>query len=148
MLAPLLAALTLISTHTWIREGPVLSGSRVIWTSDGPAVYASAPTRRLWRARGARVTDLAASASRIAFIRRGEVWVGPPFRAVAAARSVDVDGSTVAYAQTVKATSRIVVGDTTVATSREVAYSHVAVAGHYAAWIERTGLERWPAPPT
>ena len=148
MLAPLLAALTVISTHTWIRQGPVLSDSRVVWASAAPAVYASPPFRRLWRARGVGITELAASASRIAFIQRGDVLVGPPFQRLAPARSVDVDGTTVAYAQTVRGTSRIVVGGVTVATSREFEYTHVAVAGRYAAWIERTGLERWPAPPS
>ena len=148
MLAPLLAALTLIPTHTRIRQGPVLSGSRVVWTSDGPAVYASAPLRRLWRGGGGDVTDLAASASRIAYIRRSDLWVGPPFHSSGAARSVDVDGKTVAYAQTVSGESRVRVGTASVATSRSVEYPHVAVAGHYVAWIERTGLERWPAPPS
>ena len=136
LLAPLLAALTLIPTHTWIRRGPVLSGSRVVWTSDGPAVYASAPLRRLWRGGGGDVTDLAASASRIAYIRRSDLWVGPPFHSSGAARSVDVDGKTVAYAQTVSGESRVRVGTATVATSRSVEYPHVAVAGHYVAWIE------------
>src|SRR5919109_1933411 len=148
MLAPLLAALTLIPAHTWIRLGPVLAGSRVVWTTDGPAVYSSAPVRRLRRAGGADVTDLAASASTIAFIQRGDLWVGPPFRSVGAARTVDVDGKTVAYAQTEVGVSRLVVGNAEVARSRDVEYSHVAVAGHYVAWIERTGLERWPAPPS
>jgi hypothetical protein len=143
MLAPLLAALTLIRTPTWIHQGPVLAGPRVAWTSDGRILYESAPLRRVWRARG-DIADLAASASTIAFVQGGDLWVGPPFRRVAAARTVDVDGKTVAYAQG----SRVVVGSATVNSSRDVDYSHVAVAGHFVAWIERTGLERWPAPPS
>lgn len=147
MLAPLLAALTFIPTHTWIRQGPVLAGSRVVWTSDGPAVFSSAPVRRLWRARTGDIADLAASTSTIAFVQRTVLWVGPPFHRVGAARDVDVDAKTVAYAQTGSGESRVVVGNATVATSRDVEYLRVAVAGHYLAWIERTGLERWPAPP-
>jgi hypothetical protein len=148
MLASLLAALTVIQTHVWIRQGPVLAGSRVVWTSEGPAVYASAPVRRLWRAGSADITDLAASASRIAFIRHSDLWVGPPFHSIGAARSVDVVGKTVAYTQTVSGESRVVAENATVATSGNAEYSDVAIAGHYVAWIERTGLERWPAPPS
>src|ERR671934_66601 len=135
MLASLLAALTVIPTHVWIRQGPVLAGSRVVWTSEGPAVYASAPVRRLWRAGSADITDLAASASRIAFIRRSDLWVGPPFHSIGAARSVDVVGKTVAYTQTVSGESRVVAENATVATSGNAEYSDVAIAGHYVAWI-------------
>jgi hypothetical protein len=148
MLAPLLAALTLIPTHTWIRQGPVLAGARVVWATDGPAVYESAPVRRLRPAGSADIAELAASASTIAFVQRGDVWAGPPFHRLGAARDIDVGGTTVAYAQTGAGESRIVVGNATIAGSRDVEYSHVAVAGHYVGWIERTGLERWPAPPS
>src|SRR5205807_242119 len=37
---------------------------------------------------------------------------------------------------------------TTVVTTREVGYLHVAVAGRYVAWIQRSRLEHWPAPPS
>jgi hypothetical protein len=159
MLAPLLAALTLIPTHSWIRQGPVLAGPRVVWTSDGPALYASGPVRRLWRARSEDIGALAASAATIAFVQtveplRRELWVrrsSGPFRRVtgnAAALGVDVDRDTVAYAKTENRVSRVVAANAVVASSRDVEYSHVAVAGHYVAWIERGSLERWPAPPS
>jgi len=205
MWAPLLAALTLIPTPTWIRQGPVLAGPDVVWTSDAAAVYASAPVRRLWRAGrvsvprglpddprfsyavGQDISALTASASATAFIRtvelyripkcegtvpclggpirgdpiRSELWtarVQGPFRraAVVAGEGValgaDVDRRTLAYAQTASGESRVVVvragKTTTVAATRDVGYLHVAVAGRYVAWIQRSSLEHWPAPPS
>jgi hypothetical protein len=166
MWAPLLAALTLVPTHTWIRQGPVLAGAHVVWTSDAPAVYVSAPVRRLWRGRNGEIGALAASTSTIAFARtvehdgvpiRSELWAGRPsgpFRRVtvtsgrAAALDVDVDRRTVAYAEMENGRSRVVVAHATVTTSQDVDYSRVAVAGHYVAWIERSSLEHWPAPPS
>ena len=92
MWVPLLAALTLVPTQTWIRQGPVLAGSQVVWTSDVASVYASAPVRRLWRAervsvpRGLpedprisyrvdqEINALTASASTAAFVRTVELY--------------------------------------------------------------------------
>jgi hypothetical protein len=201
MWAPVLAALTLVPTHTWIRQGPVLAGSHVVWTSDAPAVYTSAPVRMLWRAAHVSVppdlpddprfsysvtqdiSAITASASTIAFVRtielhrvpicesdapclggplrgqpiRSELWArraNGGFRRITVAAGngvaldVDVDGKTVAYAETEKGESRVVVGNASVTTSRNVQYPHVAVAGHFVAWVERSSLEHWPAPPS
>src|SRR5438105_5053550 len=202
MWVPLLAALTLVPTHTWIRQGPVLAGSHVVWTSDAPDVFEAAPFRRLWRAGsvsvprglpddprfsysvGQDITALTASASTTAFIRtvqlyrvprcgqevppclgvpvraqpiRSELWAGGPkrsFRRVTVvsgkgiALDADVDGSTVAYTATANGASRVTLGRATVIASRDVDYTHVAVAGRYIAWIQRTGPEHWPAPPS
>jgi hypothetical protein len=199
MWVPLLAALTLLPTHTWIRQGPVFAGPQIVWSSDGPTVYSSA--RRLWRAgpvsvprglpadpnfsysAGQDITAVAASATMTAFVRtvylhrapkcepntpcpggplrgqpiRSELWVrraeGRFRRATVVSGSgialdVDIAHNTLAYTVTANGESRVVVANTTVTAPRHVEYSHVAVAGHYLALIERSGLEHWPAPPS
>jgi hypothetical protein len=205
MWVPLLAALTLIPTQTWIRQGPVLAGSHVVWTSDPASVYSSAPVRRLWRAGsvsvprglpkdprfsytvGQDISALTASASTTVFVRtvqlyrvpncagtvpclggpirgdpiRSELWTAQAqgrFRRAAVvtgegvALDADVDHSTLAYAETVHGEARVVIvrsgRTTTVAATRDVGYPHVAVAGPYVAWIQRSSLEHWPAPPS
>lgn len=199
MWVPLLAALTLLPTHTWIRQGPVLAGARVVWTSDGPALYSS--RRRVWRAGavsvprglpedprfsysvGQDITEVSASATTTAFVRtvdlqrvpkcasdepcpggplrgetiRAEVWAGRPsgaFRRITVASGAgvaldeDVDGSVLAYVATANGASRAVVGHTTLAAPPGLEWTHVAVAGHYLALIERSSVEHWPAPPS
>src|SRR5439155_10804974 len=92
---------------------------------------------------------------------RSELWTARAqgrFRRVAvvtgegAALDADVDRTTVAYAETVNGESRVAVvraGRTAiVAATRTVDYPHVAVAGRYVAWIQRSSLEHWPAPPS
>jgi hypothetical protein len=82
-----LAALLLIPTHTWVSKGPVLSGTRVVWATNGQRVYTSSPKRRLWHpgrvsvpadaqldpqsryVAEQQVSDLASSASTTIFIR-------------------------------------------------------------------------------
>src|SRR5438477_964245 len=199
MWVPLLAALTLVPTPTSIRQGPVLAGSQVVWTTDAASVYASAPVRLLWRAgsvsvpRGLpddprfsyrvdqEINALAASTSTAAFVRtvelyripmcadapcpgvspreqrlRGDVWSGPPtgpFRRIArGALDADVDRNTVVYSETSGGKSGIVVARPQAAriqltSEPDVEFPHVAVAGRYVAWIERSSVEHWPAPP-
>jgi hypothetical protein len=156
-----LAALTLIPTHTWIHAGPALAGSRVAWATNTGAVYTAPRVRRIRRPPRVappvleRVTTLAASARRVAFIRRVELlrscdvicpheprevvssdlFVGPPFTWVngAPALDVDVSGRSVLFSDT----GRVVLDGKMLAESHGfVAFASVALAGRFAAWTE------------
>ncbi|HEY3018381.1 MAG TPA: hypothetical protein VGJ23_06080 [Gaiellaceae bacterium] len=93
---------------------------------------------------------------------RGEVWTGPPtgpFRLLAGGKGkpialdADVDGRAILYSDTVPAqSSRVVLvrrgaPPIVLASSRDVDFPSIALAGRYAAWIERRTIEHWPAPP-
>jgi hypothetical protein len=183
MWVPLLAALTLIQTHTWVGTGPALAGTRVVWGANAPApaVYASSPVRRIWRAPRVllpadvrndpffdvratqRISKIAASARRTAFIRqvdlqlipkcasqtppcmaipvrlkpfRWELWTGAPGRSFKHVnRSFALDADVDGGRVLYSDTSRVVLGRTLVS-SRDVEYPDVALARHYAAWTE------------